>query len=132
MKLPEKRKDDEGVYVIEKLGWKFHHMGIPTHRPIKNEKYIPALDMYVSGFETSPYGVEWMRFGEKCTLPEVVKKVPHPAFEVENLDSILAEFDFEIITPPNSPSDDIRVAMILHDNAPVELIEFNRKTPEND
>lgn len=127
MKLPAKRKDDEGVYVIEKMGWKFHHLGIPTQRSIENEKYIPALDMYVSGFETSPYGVEWMRFGPECTLPEIVKNVPHPAFEIENLDRILEEHDFEIITPPNSPSDDVRVAMILHNNAPVELIEFNKK-----
>lgn len=132
MKLPRKRKDSEGVYVIEKLGWKFHHMGIPTHLPIENERYIPGLDMYVSGFETSPYGVEWMRFGNKCTLPDIVKKVSHPAFEVENLDAILEEYDFEIITPPNSPSDEVRVAMILHNNVPVELIEFTSKKPDND
>lgn len=132
MKLPRTRKENEGVFVIEKMGWKFHHLGIPTHLPIENERYIPALDMYVSGFETSPYGVEWMRFGENCKLPEIVKKVPHPAFEVKNLNQVLEEYDFEIITPPNSPSDEVRVAMILHNNAPVELIEFNRKEADYD
>ena len=42
------RREQQGVYVLEKLGWKFHHMGIPTSKPMKNERYIPHLKMYVS------------------------------------------------------------------------------------
>lgn len=122
--LQQKRKDNEEVFATKELGWKYHHMGIPTQHPIENERYIPHLKMYVSGFETSPFGIEWMRFDKDCPLPEVVKNVPHIAFEVENLDETLQKFDFEVLIPPNSPSNEVRVAMILHNNAPVELMEY--------
>ncbi|MFW5755461.1 MAG: hypothetical protein ACOCWK_02590 [Tangfeifania sp.] len=48
-------------------------MGIPTQHSIENERYIPHLKMYVSGFETSPFGIEWMRFEEECPFPEIIK-----------------------------------------------------------
>ncbi|MCF8228586.1 MAG: hypothetical protein K9G58_06390 [Bacteroidales bacterium] len=121
------RREQQGVYVLEKLGWKFHHMGIPTSKPMKNERYIPHLKMYVSGFESNPYGIEWMRFEEDCPLPDIIKEVPHPAFELENLDAVLSEFDFDILVEPNAPSEAVRVAMILHNGAPVELMEFSKK-----
>jgi hypothetical protein len=41
------------------------------------------------GFETSPYGIEWMRFDPHCRVPEIVKTVPHLAFAVDNLDAVL-------------------------------------------
>lgn len=130
--LKLKRKDNEEVFVVKELGWKYHHMGIPTRLPIENERYIPHLKMYVSGFESSPFGIEWMRFEEDCPFPEVIKTVPHVAFDVDDLDATLRNFDFNVIIPPNSPSDAVRVAMILHNNAPVELMEFNDKKTENE
>ena len=54
--------------------------------------------------------------------------VPHIAFEVDDLDMELTRKKFNIITKPNSPGEGIRVAMIEHNGAPVELIEFNKKT----
>ena len=119
-----KRLENELPECIEKWGWKYHHTGIPTDQVMPGERYIPHLKFYVSGFETSPYGVEWMRFDEDCPLDELIKTIPHVAFEVQDLDYELEERDFKIIVPPNSPDDDIRVAMIEHNGAPIELIEF--------
>ena len=118
------RKDHEPPLATDKWGWRYHHMGIPTKESIPGETYYPHLKMYVSGFETSPYGIEWMRFEENCPISELVKTVPHIAFEVDNLNSVLQYNDFEIISDPDSPSDGIRVAMIKHNGAPIELIEF--------
>jgi len=39
----------------------------------------------------------------------------------------LAKRDLNVITVPNSPSDGIRVAMIEHNGAPIELIEFRKR-----
>jgi len=83
------RKDHEPPLAIEKWGWRYHHMGIPTTNPIPGEIYYPHLKMYVSGFRTSPLGIEWMRFEDDCTISELVKTVPHVAFEVNNLDKVL-------------------------------------------
>ena len=69
-----------------------------------------------------PYGVEWMRLDTHCQVPEIVKTVPHLAFVVDNLDTALQ--GKQILIPPNSPSPGVRVAFILDDGAPIELLEL--------
>lgn len=120
------RKENESPFITEKLGWKYHHIGIPTKESIPGEIYIPHLKFYVSGFDNCPFGIEWMRFEDNCPLSELIQTVPHIAFEVDDLDKELNENNFEIISEPNVPSKGIRVAMIKHNGAPVELLEFNR------
>ena len=56
------RKTHEPPLVIAQKGWRYHHLGIPTNIPRPGEEYLEHLKIYVSGFETSPYGIEWMRF----------------------------------------------------------------------
>jgi hypothetical protein len=124
--MKKKRQDHELPESIVEWGWKYHHIGIPTNKQMPNEKYLPHLKFYVSGFSTSPFGIEWMRFDKDCPISELIKKVPHLAFEVENLDKTLKEHDFDIISEPNIPSHGIRVAMIEHNGAPIELIEFSK------
>lgn len=121
------RKEHEQPESIEKWGWKYHHLGIPTNIKMPDEKYLPHLKFYVSGFSTSPFGIEWMRFEDDCPISELVKTVPHIAFEVDDLDKTLNEHDFEIISEPSIPSEGVRVVMIKHNGAPIELIEL-RKT----
>jgi len=124
--LPEYRRDDEPPPAVAKLGWRYHHMGIPTALPRRNEKYIAQFKMYVSGFNHSPYGIEWMRFEPDSPLPEIIRTVAHIAFEVDDLDAALQ--GQEIIFPAGSPSDGVRTAMIVHNGAPVELITFRKKS----
>ena len=120
-----KRKDSEPPAVIAELGWRYHHLGIPTSVPHPGERYIKHLKIYVAGFETSPYGIEWMRFDPDCPVSELVRTVPHVAFEVDDLDSAL--IGKEVIGAPGSPSTGVRAAMIVHNGTPVELIEFRKK-----
>ena len=119
----ENRKDHEPPAAIARYGWRFHHVGIPTdtHRP--GEKYIEKYKMYVSGFENSPYGIEWMRFEQGSPVSELIRTVPHVAFEV---DDIMAALEgMELIGTISSPSEGVRVAMIIDNGAPVELLEFS-------
>jgi len=119
---PARRLDHEFPAVIVRNGWKFHHLGVPTSAPRPGEKYLPPFGMFVSGFDSNPYGIEWMRFDKTSPLPEIIRTVPHLAFVVDDLDAELA--GREILYPPGSPSDGVRTAMILDDGAPVELMEF--------
>ncbi|MEJ2055686.1 MAG: hypothetical protein P8X42_17365 [Calditrichaceae bacterium] len=120
------RLDNELPEAIEKWGWKYHHTGIPTNEKMPGERYLPHLKFYVSGFDTSPFGIEWMRFDDDCPISEIIKTIPHIAFEVEDIDKALKEHDFEIISEPGVPSEGVRAAMILYNGAPVELIEFEK------
>jgi len=80
--------------------------------------------MYVSAFETSPCGIQWMRFEPDSPIHALIQSVPHVAFEVDDLDAAIR--GKEILTEPNSPSKGVMVAMILDSGAPVELIQFRR------
>ena len=122
-----KRQDHEPPLATGEWGWRYHHIGIPTREPINDEIYLPQFKLGVGGFADSPYGIEWMRFDSDSPVEELIKNIPHIAFEVEDLDRELSRHDFKIITQPNSPGDGIRVAMIEHNGAPVELIEFEKR-----
>ena len=102
--------------------YRFHHLGIPTTKIRKNEKYHSKLKFYHTGLEHSEFKIEWMRFDDDCPLPEIVQTVPHVAFEVDNLEQALQ--GRKVIIKPNSPSQGVRVAFILENQAPVELIQI--------
>jgi hypothetical protein len=100
---------------------KYNHLGIPTNIKKAGERYLPQFKMYVSGYEDSAYKIEWMRFEPDCPLPELVKNIPHVAFEVENLAEAIK--GRRILIEPNSPSDGVQVAFIEDNGAPVELMQ---------
>jgi hypothetical protein len=107
---------------------RFHHVGIPTDRPLPEADHIAAHKMYASGYEQSPYGIEWMKFEPGCPLPELVKTVPHVAFVVKDLLAEIAGKD--ILIAPNSPSEGLTVAFIVDNGAPVEFLQFDRPEDE--
>ncbi len=120
----KKRSENEPSEALRNWGWRFHHLGIPTQIVRKNEKYLPELKFHVSGFETSPFGIEWMRFDSDCELHPLIRQVPHLAFVVDDLVFELQNRSFNVISEPSEPSEGVRVAMIEHEGAPVELMEF--------
>jgi hypothetical protein len=131
MKLPDKRTETDLPLAIENWGWKYHHLGVPTNREMPNERYLPKFGFYISGFDSSPFGVEWMRFEADSPMDELIQTVPHLAFVVEDLNYELSTRNFRVIAEPNPPSEGIRVAMIEHNGAPIELIEFEKKKKAN-
>jgi hypothetical protein len=118
------RQDHEQPESIVKWGWKYHHAGIPTDKIMPDEIYIPKFKLYVSGFSESPFGIEWMRFEKDSPINKLIQNMPHIAFEVADVNYELATHDLKVITGPNSPTDKIKVAMIEHNGAVIELIEF--------
>ena len=125
--MDRKRKDHEPPLATGEWGWKYHHIGIPTTEVITGGTYLQQFKLSVGGFDSSPYGIEWMHYDDGSPVNELIRKVPHIAFEVEDLDLELSRHVFNIITPPNAPGEGVRVAMIEHNGAPIELIEFRIK-----
>lgn len=116
------RQDHEAPSAVAVDDWRYHHIGIPTQTARPDEQYLAGLKMYVSGFESSPYGIQWMRFDADAPFPETIKCVPHVAFEVDDL--LAALEGKEILVQPNCPSEGVTVAIIIDNGAPVELLEF--------
>ena len=102
---------------------RYHHLGIPTDTSRDGEVYLPEYKVHVKPFDTNAYGIEWMRFEPDCPLPDLVKTVPHIAFEVDDLQRELA--GREILIAPNRPSEGVTVAFIVEDGAPVEFLQFD-------
>jgi len=101
---------------------KYHHIGIPTQTPQPGETYLEKYRLFCTDHETNPFGIQWMRYEGDCPLPELVKTMPHVAFEVDDLQ--LALNGQEILIQPNNPSPGVLVAFILCDGAPVELLQI--------
>ncbi|WDP91351.1 MAG: hypothetical protein HUN04_17260 [Desulfobacter sp.] len=101
---------------------KYSHLGIPITERFEDEIELPHLKMTVSDHENNPYGIQWMRFWEGAPYPELVKNIPHVAFEVENLAKELE--GKKVIIEPNSPSEGLTVAFIEVNGAPIELMEY--------
>ena len=118
----KKRRDHEPPAATHRWGWRYHHTGIPTTERRDGEVYLAQYKMHVSGFADSAYGVEWMRFEPGSPISELVRTVPHVAFEVDDLEAALA--GKHVLSPPGSPSAGVRAAMIVDDGCPIELIEF--------
>ncbi len=113
---------------MDSTKYKYHHIGIPIKQPIKGEVYLPDYKLFHFGYENSEFGIEWMRYEKDCPLPEIVKTIPHVAFEVNNVyEAIKGK---KVIIEPNSPSQGIIVAFIEENGVPIELIQQKQNNPE--
>ena len=102
---------------------KFNHIGIPTAGSFEGEIPLPHLKLTVSDHQANPFGIQWQRYWEDAPYPDLVKTVPHVAFEVDDLTAALK--DQRVIIEPNSPSRGVMVAFIEVSGAPVELMQID-------
>ena len=72
---------------------RFHHVGIPTVDRFEGEIDLPHLQMTVSDHTRNPFGIQWQRYWEGAPYPELVKAVPHVAFEVDGAPVELLEIE---------------------------------------
>ena len=106
--------------------FKYHHLGIPTKEKHAGETYLEEFKVYVSGFDTSPFKIEWMRYEPDSPVNELVKTISHIAFEVDDLNEAIK--GKKILIEPNSPSPGVMVAFIIDNGAPVEFLQIDKST----
>ena len=104
---------------------KYHHIGIPTTANFEGEIDLPHLKITVTDHKNNPFGIQWQRYWEDAPYPDLVKLIPHVAFEVDDLDKALDGQN--VIIQPNSPSAGVIVAFIEVNGAPVELLQYVNK-----
>jgi hypothetical protein len=113
-----------GTAIKDRL-MKFNHVGIPTVGSFDGEIPLPHLKVTVSDHLNNPFGIQWQRYWEDAPYPELVKMVPHVAFEVDDLTAALE--GHRIIIEANSPSPGVLVAFIEVNGAPVELMQIDHQ-----
>jgi hypothetical protein len=102
---------------------RFNHVGIPTTGSFEGEIPLPHLRMTVSDHQDNPFGIQWQRYWDDAPYPDLVRTVPHVAFEVDDLQAALA--GHQVIIEPNSPSAGVTVAFVAVNGAPVELMQID-------
>jgi hypothetical protein len=105
------------------LMMKYNHVGIPTTASFEGEIPLPHLKITVSDHQNNPFGIQWQRYWDGAPYPDLVKTIPHVAFEVDDLAEAIR--DQKVIVAPNSPSTGVLVAMIEVNGAPVELMQID-------
>ena len=83
----------------------------------------PHLKVTVGDHQNNPFGIQWQRYWDDAPYPDLVKTVPHVAFEVGDLAEAIR--DQKVIIAPNSPSTGVLVAMIEVNGAPEELMQID-------
>jgi len=99
----------------------FSHVGIPTTTQRDGEIYLEDAKLHVTDFAQSPSLVEWLRFEDGSPMPEVLKKVAHVAFKVDDLEAAMA--GQEVLIEPFAPMEGLMCGFIMDDGAPVELMQ---------
>jgi hypothetical protein len=64
-----------------------------------------------------------MRFEDDADFPDIVKNIPHVAFEVEDINEAIK--GKKVIIEPNSPSPGVIVAFIEDNGAPIEFLQID-------
>lgn len=64
---------------------KINHFGVPTTTPQPGEVYAEGLKVWLTNFNESPNKIEYLRFEEGSWMPELIQKVAHIAYEVDDL-----------------------------------------------
>jgi hypothetical protein len=105
------------------LTLKYNPIGIPTTSSFDGEIPVPHLKVTVSDHQNNPFGIQWQRYWDGAPYPDLVKTVPHVAFEVDDLEGAIR--DQKVIIRPNSPSNGVLVAIIEVNGAPVELMQID-------
>ena len=100
----------------------FSHVGIPTTIQHDREQHNADGGFFVTDFNDTPTRIEWLRCEDHCGLPEVIQKSTHVAFVVDDLEEALK--GAEVLVPPMVVSDQLKIAFIFEDGAPVELMQY--------
>ena len=108
---------------------KYHHTGLPCNQVFRDEIKVPHLKLAYLPGQRNNYGVEWMRFDADNENPDVIKYIPHVAFEVDDIDqAIVGE---KVLYHSGRDDPGVIVTMIEVDGASIEFIQLDRSIVGN-
>ncbi len=103
---------------------RYHHTGMPGYETWEGEVKVPHLKLAYLPGKLNTYGMEWLRFEEGNVNPDIIKYLPHIAFEVDDIDA--AVVGEKVIYHSGRETPGITVAMIEVDDVSIEFLELDR------
>jgi hypothetical protein len=103
----------------------FNHVGIPTTVQQENEIYIEGMKLFLTDFNLSPNRIEFLRFEEGSTMPEILKTHAHIAYEVPNMESAME--GQKVILDPFQGGEGLMCSFIEEEGVAIELMCFDKK-----
>ena len=100
-----------------------HHIGIPTEKPQANESHLADAGVFITDAAASPNKIEWLRFEAGSPMPDMLKTIPHIAYEVDDLAAEMK--GAEVLLEPFTPMEGVTVAFIIEEGAPIELMQMS-------
>ena len=89
---------------------KINHFGVPTTIPQPGEVYAEGLKVWLTNFNESPNKIEYLRFEEGSWMPELIQKVAHIAYEVDDLAAELK--GAKVLVEPMPGGENLTIAFI--------------------
>lgn len=100
---------------------KFLHFGMPILVKLPDMMHIEGMKLWVSDPAKSPNHIERVFFDAESPMPALMKESAHIAYAVEDIEKALA--GAEILVPITTLPDGTKLAFIVEEGVPVELIQ---------
>lgn len=100
----------------------YMHIGIPITNKKPGMMYNEGAKFWVSNVDDYAEKIEYLAFEEGTGFPELLHRVPHVAYSVDDLEAFVEAAD-QVIVPIMVLSETDRLAFVLKDNALIEYYE---------
>lgn len=100
---------------------KYMHLGVPVTTPQPGETYSPEMKLFLTDPKDHPYQYECLRFEPDSAMPDDLKKYPHVAYFVDDLEAELAACE-KIVLPVTPVDEDTCIAFAWRDGVLFELM----------
>ena len=99
----------------------FDHIGVPAAAKRDGMRYLESKRLWLTSPADHAYRVEWLWYEPESPESELVRTTPHVAYRVASLDEALA--GHRVVAEPFDVFDEVRVAFVEVDGAPVEFVQ---------
>ena len=102
----------------------FEHIGIITDERKPGETFVPATRVWRTDYLQHPFRVEWLRFEPDSPVPDPVRRMPHVAFRVDDIEA--ASRGLKVLLEPFDVGPRIVGFYQTDDGAVVELVKYKQ------
>ena len=100
----------------------FDHIGITTTVPQPNEDWVEQSRVWVTNPRNHPEHIEFLRYAEGTTVPEIVRNNPHIAYRVDAIEPHIE--GQEILIEPFIVGDFLKVVFIRKFGTVFEYMQY--------